>query len=94
MTLRQIVLVALTFWEVGKDLKITTEFVKWFGPLLDALRDLGYSGKPREVSERIAKNLNLSDEILDQQLKSSYKDSAIKPEAENSQENNSQLCTQ
>lgn len=50
--------------------KITTEFVKWFGPLLDALRDLGYSGKPREVSERIAKNLNLSDEILDQQLKS------------------------
>ena len=51
--------------------KITTEFVKWFGPLLDALRDLGYSGKPREVSERIAMNLNLSDEILDQQLKSS-----------------------
>lgn len=27
------------------------DFIKWFGPLLDALRDLGDSGKPREVSE-------------------------------------------
>jgi restriction system protein len=46
------------------------EFVKWFGPLLDALRDLGDSGKPREVSEKIASNLNLPDEILDETLKS------------------------
>jgi restriction system protein len=37
---------------------------------LDALRDLGDSGKPREVSDRIAKNLNLSHEILDETLKS------------------------
>lgn len=50
--------------------KQSAEFVKWFGPLLDALRDLGDSGKPREVSARIATNLNLSDEILDQTLKS------------------------
>lgn len=50
--------------------KKKAEFVKWFGPLLDALRDLGDSGRPREVSDRIAKNLNLSDEILDQTLKS------------------------
>jgi restriction system protein len=50
--------------------KNTAEFVKWFGPLLDALRDLGDSGKPREVSDRIATKLNLSDEILDQTLKS------------------------
>jgi len=50
--------------------KNTAEFVKWFGPLLDALRDLGESGKPREVSDRIATNLNLSDEILDQTIKS------------------------
>ncbi|HEY5993342.1 MAG TPA: restriction endonuclease [Gallionellaceae bacterium] len=48
----------------------TAEFVNWFGPLLDALRDLGDSGKPREVSNRIAINLNLSDEILDKTLKS------------------------
>lgn len=50
--------------------KKQVEFVKWFGPLLDALRDLGDSGKPREVSNRIATNLNLSDEILDETLKS------------------------
>lgn len=50
--------------------KNTAEFVKWFGPLLDALRDLGDSGKPREVSDRIAMNLKLSDEILDQTIKS------------------------
>lgn len=46
------------------------EFVKWFGPLLDALRDLGDSGKPREVYDRIAKNHNLPDSILDETLKS------------------------
>lgn len=48
----------------------TSEFVKWFGPLLDALRDLGYSGKPKEVSDTIAKNLNVPDQTLDQTLKS------------------------
>ena len=46
------------------------EFVKWFGPLLNALRDLGDSGKPREVYDRIAKNHNLSDSVLDETLKS------------------------
>ncbi len=50
--------------------KSEAKFVKWFGPLLDALRDLGDSGKPREVSARIAKNLNLPDELLDATLKS------------------------
>ena len=45
-------------------------FVKWFGPLLDALRDLGDSGKPREVSAKIADNLQLPDEILDETIKS------------------------
>lgn len=48
----------------------TSEFVKWFGPLLDALRDLGYSGKPKEVSDTIAKKLDVPDHILDQTLKS------------------------
>lgn len=46
------------------------EFLRWFGPLLDALRDLGDSGRPREVSARIARNLDLSDEVLDETLKS------------------------
>ena len=30
------------------------EFVRWFGPLLDALRDLGGSAAPREALDRIA----------------------------------------
>lgn len=46
------------------------EFTKWFGPLLDALRDLGESGRPSEVYDRIAQNLNLTDEVLDETLKS------------------------
>ncbi|MBK5967812.1 MULTISPECIES: restriction endonuclease [Thiorhodovibrio] len=46
------------------------EFVKWFGPVLDALRDLGDSGRPQEVSAQIAKNLHLPDDILDETLKS------------------------
>ena len=46
------------------------DFIKWFGPLLDALRDLGDSGKPREVSNRISENLNLTDKVLDETLKS------------------------
>lgn len=50
--------------------KSKAEFVKWFGPLLDALRDLGDSGRPREVSGRIAKSLNLPDEMLDETLNS------------------------
>ena len=52
---------------MGKKSK--AEFVKWFAPLLDSLRDLGDSGKPREVSDKISKNLNLSDEIIDETLK-------------------------
>lgn len=45
--------------------KVThAEFVKWFGPLLDALKQLGGSGRPKEVSSKIAGNLNLSDEAL------------------------------
>ena len=58
--------------------KNTAEFVQWFGALLDALRDLGDSGKPREVSDRIAANLNLSDEILDQTLNLVVADFTIK----------------
>lgn len=46
------------------------EFLRWFGTLLDALRDLGDSGRPREVSSRIAHNLQLADSLLDETLKS------------------------
>lgn len=40
------------------------EFVRWFGPVLDALRDLGGSAKPREISNKIGENLKLPDEVL------------------------------
>lgn len=45
-------------------------FVKWFGPLLDALRQLGGSGRPKEVVEQIAKNLNIPDSVLEETMKS------------------------
>lgn len=50
--------------------KSQAEFIKWFGPLLEALKDLGDSGKPKEVSTKIAENLKLSDSILDETLNS------------------------
>ncbi len=47
-----------------------SEFVKWFGPLLEALRQLGGSGRPKEVVEQIAKSLNIPDKTLEETLKS------------------------
>jgi restriction system protein len=41
-----------------------TEFVKWFGPILDALRALGGSAKPKEITQWIGKKCNISDEFL------------------------------
>jgi restriction system protein len=46
------------------------QFVRCFGPLLDALRGLGGSGSPEEVVERIAADLKLSDEIQNELLPS------------------------
>src|ERR1035438_7916178 len=46
------------------------QFVRYFGPLLDALRGLGGSGTPDEVVERIAHDLNLSDELQNELLPS------------------------
>jgi restriction system protein len=40
------------------------EFTKWLGPLLNALRDLGGSGRPKEATEKVAKNLNIPDNVL------------------------------
>lgn len=47
------------------------EFAKWFGPTLDALRELGYSGKPKEVVEKIAMDLNLNEDFLNETLEKS-----------------------
>ena len=35
------------------------EFVRWFGPLLEALKQLGGSAKPREAADKMAENLSL-----------------------------------
>ncbi|MCK6610087.1 MAG: restriction endonuclease [Bacteroidia bacterium] len=55
---------------MAKKKERQAEFTKWFGPLLDALRDLGGSGRPKEVTDRIAKNLKLPDSVLEEVLKS------------------------
>jgi restriction system protein len=43
--------------------KKQVEVTKYYGPVLDALRELGDSGYPKEVTEKVAKNLNISEEI-------------------------------
>lgn len=43
--------------------------MQWFGPLLDALKQLGGSGKPKEVVHQIAVNLGLPDEKLEETTK-------------------------
>ena len=43
------------------------------GPLLDALRQLGGSGTPNEVGERVAKDVGLSDEIQNDDETRRYK---------------------
>ena len=46
------------------------QFVRYFGPVLDALRGLGGSGTPDEVVERIAEDLKLSDDVQNELLPS------------------------
>ncbi|MCA1554104.1 MAG: restriction endonuclease [Chloroflexi bacterium] len=43
--------------------------MKYFVPVLSALRDLGNSGTPSEVYDLVAKKLNLPESVLNQQLK-------------------------
>lgn len=50
--------------------KRNAEFTKWMGPLLDALRALGGSARPREASDYIASKLDLSDAVLEATTKS------------------------
>jgi len=45
------------------------EFTKYLGPVLDALRELGGSGRPREVIDKVAKNLKISDKIREETIK-------------------------
>ncbi len=47
-----------------------TKFLRYFGPVLDALRELGGSGSPDEVVDRIAADMNLPDEEQNEVLPS------------------------
>ncbi len=46
------------------------EFVRWFAPLLQALRDLGGSASPREALDRIAQIESVPEELRNEVLKS------------------------
>jgi len=48
-----------------------TEFVKWFGPILDALRALNGSAKPREITQWIGDNFNIPDEVMNERYEKS-----------------------
>ena len=45
-------------------------YLRLFRPLIDVLKELGGSGRPSEVANLVAKNLGLSDEELDEKIKS------------------------
>lgn len=47
-----------------------TKFLRYFGPLLDALRKLGGSGTPEEVAEQMAQDMGLTDEEQNELLPS------------------------
>ncbi len=47
-----------------------SQFVQYFGPILEALRKLGGSGTPDEVVEQIAKDLAIPDEVQNELLPS------------------------
>ncbi|GGY32796.1 mrr restriction system protein [Rhodanobacter panaciterrae] len=55
---------------MSKLKKGQAEFVHWMGPLLDCLRALGGSAKPKEVSSWIARELQLPPEITEATIKS------------------------
>lgn len=46
------------------------KFVRYFGPLLNALRGLGGSAKADEAVDRVAEDLKLSDDVLNEVLPS------------------------
>jgi restriction system protein len=46
------------------------QFVRYFGPLLDALRGLGGSAKPDEAVDRVSTDLSIPDDVLNETLSS------------------------
>jgi restriction system protein len=45
------------------------EFCKWLNPVLVALKELGGSGRPKEVIEKVAKNEKVTDKAREETLK-------------------------
>jgi len=48
-----------------------TEFIKWFGPVLDALRALGGSATPKEITQWIGEKYKVSEKILNERYEKS-----------------------
>ena len=53
-----------------KDSPKGAQFLRYFGPVLDALRSLGGSGTPNEVVERVARDLKVPDSVQNELLAS------------------------
>jgi len=52
-------------WEISSPDRVSNaSFLKWFGPLIQAIRDLGGEATPQEARQRIIENENLSEEEL------------------------------
>ncbi|MCP4107489.1 MAG: restriction endonuclease [Desulfobacteraceae bacterium] len=56
--------------ERAESNKKKAEFVKWMGPILDALRKAGGSGTPRDIANLVANELRLPDAKRQETLKS------------------------
>jgi Restriction endonuclease len=55
---------------VSQSDNFNTHYIHWMGPVLEALRELGGSASPREVSAWIARKLNLTHEFTESTVKS------------------------
>ncbi|SOC19529.1 5-methylcytosine-specific restriction protein B [Ureibacillus xyleni] len=53
-------------WMSPGKKKSTASFLKWFAPLIHALKELGGSGTPDEVRKQIISDLQLPDEIVNE----------------------------
>jgi restriction system protein len=51
---------------MAKKKNARVEFIKWFGPVLNALRNLGGSAKPREIAQWIGEEYKIPEEVLNE----------------------------
>ncbi len=55
---------------MAKDKTKGPQFVRFFGPVIDALKELGGSGRPAEVKDLIAQSLHISEQEQNAQIES------------------------